>query len=60
MRVYNNYIMAKPIKETPILYDEDAYRFEMAARNVTPLPKEEREEIMAVFEKVSKQCTFKL
>ena len=22
--------MAKPIKETPILYDEDAYRFEMA------------------------------
>ena len=23
--------MAKPIKETPILYDEDAYRFEMAA-----------------------------
>ncbi|MBP5572258.1 MAG: hypothetical protein J6X39_06275 [Bacteroidales bacterium] len=52
--------MAKPIKETPILYDEDAYRFEMAARNVTPLPKEEREEIMAVFEKVSKQCTFKL
>ena len=22
--------MAKPIKETPVLYDEDAYRFEMA------------------------------
>lgn len=52
--------MAKPIKETPVLYDEEAYRFEMAARNVTPLPKEEREEIMAVFEKVSKHCTFTL
>ena len=37
--------MAKPIKETPILYDEDAYRFEMAAQNVVPLPKEERKEI---------------
>lgn len=33
--------MAKPIKETPVLYDEDAYRFKMAAQNVVPLPKEE-------------------
>lgn len=52
--------MAKPIKETPILYDEDAYRFEMAAQNVVPLPEEEREEIMAAYEKVSKCCTFAL
>ena len=29
--------MAKPIKETPVLYDEDAYRFEMEAHHVTPL-----------------------
>ena len=29
--------MAKPIKDTPVLYDEDACRFEMAARNVVPL-----------------------
>ena len=52
--------MAKPIKETPVLYDEDAYRFEMAARNVVPLPEEERDEIMAAYDKVSKCCTFAL
>jgi hypothetical protein len=40
--------MAKPIKETPILYDEDAYRFEMAAHNVK----------MRVYEEVKKRCTF--
>ena len=53
-------IMAKPIKETPVLYDEDAYRFEMAAQNVVPLPKEEREEIMAAYEKVKDCCSFAL
>lgn len=52
--------MAKPIKETPVLYDEDAYRFEMAAQNVVPLSEEEREEIMNAFEKVRKCCTFPL
>ncbi len=52
--------MAKPIKETPVLYDEDAFRFEMAAKNIVPLPKEEREEILAAYEKVSKCCTFSL
>ena len=50
--------MAKPIKETPILYDEDAYRFEMAAHNVVPLPKEDRDEIIRVYEEVKKHCTF--
>lgn len=50
--------MAKPIKETPVLYDEDAYRFEMAAQNVVPLTEEEREEIMAAYEKVKDCCTF--
>lgn len=52
--------MAKPIKETPILYDEDAYRFEMAAHNVKPLPREEVEEMMRVYEEVKKRCTFTL
>ena len=50
--------MAKPIKETPVLYDEDAYRFEMAARNVVPLPKEEREKIIRNYEEVKKRCKF--
>ena len=52
--------MAKPIKETPVLYDWDAYRFEMAARNVVPCPKEEKERIMAVFEDVKMHCAFSL
>jgi hypothetical protein len=50
--------MAKPIKETPVLYGEDAYRFEMAARNVVPLSDEEREEILRDYEEVKKHCTF--
>ena len=49
-------IMAKPIKETPVLYDEDAYRFEMAAQNVVPLPKEEREAIWKAYEEVKSWC----
>ena len=51
-----NRIMAKPIKETPVLYDEDAYRFEMAAQNVVPLPKEEREAIWKAYEEVKSWC----
>ena len=51
-------IMAKPIKETPVLYDEDAYRFEMAAHHVVPLPEEERERIKRDYEEVKKRCKF--
>ena len=50
--------MAKPIKETPILYDEDAFRFEMAAHNVVPLSQEEKDEIWRNYEEVKKHCTF--
>ena len=53
-------IMAKPIKETPVLYDEDAYRFEMAAHNVVPLSEEERAERLAAYEKISKKVSFAL
>ena len=48
--------MAKPIKETPILYDEDAYRFEMAARDVGPLPDEEVDQMWRDYEEVRKWC----
>lgn len=51
-----NRIMAKPIKETPVLYDEDAYRFEMAAQNVVPLSEEKREEIFRNYEEVRSWC----
>lgn len=52
--------MAKPIKETPILYDEEAYRFEMAAQNVVPLSEEERAERLEAYERLSKQVSFAL
>ncbi len=48
--------MAKPIKETPVLYDEDAYRFEMAAQNVVPLSEKKREEILRNYEEVRSWC----
>lgn len=51
-------IMAKPIKETPILYDEDAYRFEMAAHNVVPLSQEKKDEIWKVYEEEKRRCRF--
>lgn len=50
--------MAKPIKETPVLYNEDAERLDMAARNIVPLTKEERDEIMKDFEEVRAHCDF--
>jgi cell division septal protein FtsQ len=53
-------VMAKPIKETPILYDEEAYRFEMAAQNVVPLTEEERAERLEAYERLSKQVSFAL
>ncbi len=46
--------MAKPIPETPVLYDEDAYRFEMAAHNVKPLPKAAQKRIKEAYEKFKK------
>ena len=46
--------MAKPIKDTPVLYDEDAYRLEMAIQNVVPLTDEERKEIIKAYEDVKK------
>ena len=46
--------MAKPIPETPVLYDEDAYRFEMAAHNVKPLHKAAQKRIKETYEKFKK------
>ena len=52
--------MAKPIKETPTLYDEDAYCFEMAARNVVPLTAQERAERLKAYERIKKVISFSL
>ena len=50
--------MPNPIKETPILYDEDAYRFEIAAHNVIPLPVNEQEEMWANYNELRQKCDF--
>ena len=50
--------MAKPIKETPVLYGDDAIRFELAMRNVKPVSKERKAEMFRNFEEVKKHCTF--
>lgn len=47
--------MAKPIKETPVLYDDDAERLEMVAHNVVPLSEEDRKEIIKAYDDV-KRC----
>ena len=42
----------KPIKETPVLYDEDTYRFEMVAQHVVPFSDEERKAIWKAYEEM--------
>ena len=42
--------MARPIKETPILYGEAAKRFEERMKNPPKVTKEERERIMKAYE----------
>ena len=49
--------MPRPIKETPILYDENAYRFELAAKNVVPIPEEEQEEMWANYHELRQKCS---
>jgi len=50
--------MARPIKPTPILYGEDAIRFEMRMKNVKPMPKREREEQRRAYELFKSRATF--
>ncbi len=42
--------MARPVKETPILYGEEARKFELRMQNVTRLPEERRAKIFADYE----------
>ena len=42
--------MARPIKETPILYGEEARKFEMRMLNPTPVSQESKEQIMRDYE----------
>lgn len=50
--------MARPIKETPILYGKDAERFIHEMENVKPASEEEKKRIRASYEKIKKLATF--
>ena len=51
-------IMARPIKETPILYGEDARRFEARMQERRRISPEERARINAAYEAVKSVCDF--
>jgi hypothetical protein len=50
--------MARPIKDTPILYGEDARRFTKAMENVIPLSQEEREKQKKAYEWFKSRAKF--
>ena len=52
--------MARPIKDTPILYGEDARRLTKAMENVVPLTKEEREKQKKAYEWFKSRAKFPL
>jgi hypothetical protein len=50
--------MARPIKDTPIIWGEDARRLTEAMQNVQPLSKEEREKQRKAYELFKSRATF--
>ena len=50
--------MARPIKETPILYGEDAKRFEARMKEKRRILPEERARMKATYEALKKVCDF--
>ena len=50
--------MARPIKETPILYGKDAERFIREMEHVKPASEEEKKRVRASYEKIKKLATF--
>jgi hypothetical protein len=55
-----NKIMAKPIKETPLLTGEDATRFEQAAQEVVPASEKEINEAREAFDYFASIATFSM
>ena len=48
--------MARPIKETPMLYGEEALQFEMRMMNPSPISSEMMETIMNDYEFLRSKC----
>ena len=53
-------MMAKPIKETPILFGKDAERFLKEIANVKPASEAEKARVKASYEKMKKIATFSM
>jgi hypothetical protein len=52
--------MARPIKPTPVLYGEDAIRFELRMQNPPKISAAEREEQRAAYELAKSRANFVL
>lgn len=50
--------MARPIKETPTLYGEDARRFAYAVEHPQPISKEEVLRAKVIYESIMRNATF--
>ncbi len=48
--------MAKPVKETPVLYGEEARQFEVKMLHPKPLPPERAERILRDYEFLRRKC----
>ena len=48
--------MAKPVKETPILFGEEARQFEVKMLHPKPLPSERTERILRDYEFLRRKC----
>ena len=52
--------MARPISETPVLYGEDARRFESIIQNTKPYSKEKKEQLRKTYENFKRKVKIML
>ena len=50
------FVMARPIKETPILYGEEAHKFELRMQNPPRLPAEQIERMKRDYDFMRSRC----
>ncbi len=56
IEIIHNNTMARPIKETPILFGEEARRFEMQMLNPQPISAEQKTQMMHDYEFLRSRC----
>ncbi len=52
--------MARPIAETPVLYGDDAQRFENIIQSTRPYSKEKKEQLRQVYEDFKRKVKIQL